>query len=261
MACSDRKQQPMTISVNDSQRHYVIKNGEYTSCHGFDVVHDAVAQMCRLMSQSVPNFPVGSLELYQTYQELTQLFKSHSASRKTWFQPGTDSKVARILLEAIESPQEQILRIFVGNPATGYDWCEENSVTGFIGRSTGTFKTPLILEALRTSTGEIESARYGDSISCQNVIRIIDVLSGEELFRNLKYQMPRFQVEPASDLLIKLGYSFSVMRDDMKDKPTVNVANFKSLYAAEDYVAFMKGHKFAMPLRTKHDAMRDLQTA
>lgn len=256
-----QKATAMTISVNDSQRLYVIKNGEYTSCHGFDVVHDAVTQMCGLMSLPVPLAPIGSLALYQVYQELTQRFQSHSASRKTWFQPGTDADVARILLKAIDSEEERILRIFVGNPATGYDWCEENDVTGFIGRSTGTFKVPLILEALRTSTGAIEPARYGDSIACQKVIRIIDVLSGKELFRNEKYQMPRFQVEPASDLLTKVGYSFSVMRDDMKDKPTVNVANFKSLYAAEDYVAFMKGHKVAMPLRTKHEAMRELQTA
>lgn len=36
--------------------------------------------------------------------------------------------------------------------------------------------------------------------------------------------------------------------------PGINVANFHDQYAAENYVAFMKGQKVAMPFRTKHEA-------
>jgi len=248
----------MTISINESQRLYIIQGAEFTSSIGFDNVKSNVVQMCDLMSVPKPIADLGSMAMYQSYLELLQRFKTHSASKKTWFQDGTAPAVMRVLKKAIASDEPSIIRMFFGNTETGYDWCEENDVTGFVGRTGGTYKSPLLMEPFSTPYGGLESANFGDAISCQNIVRMIDVLSGAELYRHPKYQVPRFQIVPANEFVRMAGMPISVLRDDMENMPGINVANFHDQYAAEDYVAFMKGQKVAMPFRTKHEAQRDL---
>ena len=55
------------------------------------------------------------------------------------------------------------LRLFYGNSETGQSWHEENDVVGYIGRSTGPIKVPLLLEP-----GEIG----GPALLDQFIIRI-----------------------------------------------------------------------------------------
>lgn len=251
----------MNISINRAARLYVCQLDPGVRRTSFVDVRNMVDKLCEAMSISVPHADAGSLELYQVYEDLMERFKTHPASERTWFQPGTEKEVSNVLTLAIASKEAMVIRIFLGNPETGYDWCTGNEVTGFIGRGDDIFKFPLLLESFRRFGGGLESAEYGDAIDCAHIIRMIDVLSQKELYRHPKYQMPRFQIEPADSLHKMAGYKFSVLRDDMLDTPGCNVANFESLYGAEEYVAFMKGIKVARPFRTKFEASRALLAA
>lgn len=249
-----------SVSLNQAQRLYVVHNaaGGY-SCWGFDVIHRKVVRLCHLMNVALPDAAVGSVEMYHAHETLTQRFATHPASAKTWFTPDTDPKVERILQRAINATPT-VLRLFYGDAQTGRDWCEEWSAVGAIGRTAGTYKVPLVLEALRDSNGERTFAKYGDSINTASVLRIIDVDSGRELYRHESYQVPEFEVRAATGTAAAAGLDFSVVRLEA-DGTQPTLANFKTRYEADDYIAFMRGHKPCMPLRSVAQASKDLENA
>lgn len=47
------------------------------------------------------------------------------------------------------------IRVFYGDPKTGNAWAEENNTIGYVGRTTGSVKTPLLLHDSRSSGGSI----------------------------------------------------------------------------------------------------------
>lgn len=250
-----------TITLNQAQRLYVVPNaaGGYNTW-GFEVIHRKVVRLCHLLSVALPDAAVGSVEMYRAHETLTQRFATHPASAKTWFTPDTDPKVERILQRAINANPTVVLRLFYGDVQTGRDWCEEWSVVGAIGRTGGIYKVPLVLEALRDSNGERTFAKYGDSINTKSVLRIIDVDSGRELYRHESYQVPEFEVRASVGTAAAAGLDFSVIRLEA-DGTQPNVANFKTRYQADDYIAFMRGHKPCMPLRSVAQARQDLEEA
>lgn len=246
----------MNLTINTAQRQYVLNTGSGVSCLGFDVALGMVTKLSEVMGCPMPQAELGSEDLYQAYEDLIQRFKSHPASQKTWFQPGTDKAVERMLERARK--EDRVLRLFYGSPKTGYDWCEENDVVGFVGRSTGVTKCPLLMRAYRGSYfARLESDNYGTAIGCPSIVRIIDVLTEEELYRCPQYQMPVFSIQPAIDLYKKAGLHFSVLREDSTTMPGINVANFHTQYRAEEYIAFMRGIKVAMPFLTREEVQRD----
>jgi len=240
----------MNITINSEKQLYVLKTSVGTSCHGFaNVKRDAQSMLSRMNDNTV--LPAdGSLALYAAYQALLQRFALHPASRQTWYNTETDPKLVHALNAAYRN--SRLVRIFLGNRETGLDWCEENNVTGFIGRSSGTFKVPLLLEAYRTGSASFESAGYGDPINTTAVLRIVEVLSQKELYRHPKYRAPSFKVKGASEDLRKLGYFFSVVRTDQGSGETV--ANCKTEGEAYGYVSFMLGNSLGTPFRTRAQA-------
>jgi hypothetical protein len=246
----------MKITANNNSRSYVIQNSGFTTTLGFDVVADNIKAMAQRMGVSQPSLEVGSVDAYQVYQEMLTKFGQHSASNRTWFTPGTDAKVQKVLSKARDN--SALIRIFYGNVITGHDWCEEESTVGFVGRSTGVFKVPLLLEAYQTSPTTIESASYGDSILTHCIVRIIDVSSQEELFRTTNYRTPEFKIVRTTPDLCKLSLFFGVDRLDTDDKRPCRLANVKSEYEAQRYVAFMQGLQLLKPLRTRAQANADI---
>lgn len=61
----------------------------------------------------------------------------------TWFHHETPADVRRHLCALIDSGEH--CRVFLGDTATGTAWAEKYDVSGFIGRSTGHVKVPLIV--------------------------------------------------------------------------------------------------------------------
>jgi len=83
------------------------------------------------------------------------------------------------------------IQIFYGNRETGADWNEEHDTIGRIGRSTGTFKIPLLIHNTR-SLG-------GGSILTHCILKIIDTKTKEIYYQASNYQAPQIDIVP-SDL-------------------------------------------------------------
>jgi hypothetical protein len=108
------------------------------------------------------------------------------------------------------------LRLFFGDTKTGRDWGEENDVTGYVGRSTGTIKIPLLIHNNRSMGG-------GAILDhC-----IVKIMRG----RRTVYEMPGYK-PPDFQVVGKM-----VFWDEQTS------AEFKTEEAARRYVAFMKGER------------------
>lgn len=69
----------------------------------------------------------------------------------TFYHFETEDKVCRVL-ETCMNTHERI-RIYLGDAATGKDWGEVNDVKGYVGRSTGQIKIPLLVYNSRSLGG------------------------------------------------------------------------------------------------------------
>ena len=78
------------------------------------------------------------------------------------FYEGTNEGVINILLDAIKNKYR--IRIFLGDPESGTDWCETYDTMGTIGTSCGMTKVPLLIHSIR-STG-------GDAILTDSIVKI-----------------------------------------------------------------------------------------
>ena len=68
------------------------------------------------------------------------------------FDQKTPDKVCNILANYCGNRSQRV-RIFLGDTTTGKDWCEVYDTIGYIGRSTGTVKIPLIVATARSLGG------------------------------------------------------------------------------------------------------------
>jgi hypothetical protein len=253
----------MEIKLNNEQRLYVIPCGGGYTCLGYDVCFDDATQVANAIGRQAdaPTEAMrGTLDCYELHGRLWAEYSKHPVSKRTWYRAGTPAKVRSIIEAARKSRQEegnsgQILRIFYGDPATGHDWISEYDTIGFIGRTSGSRKEPLILEPLRSEYGGVESARGGDIIMTDRILRIIDVRGGEELYRAKNYQLPAFMVGEASAELKAKGYVATVSRD------AVVQANFKEHESAMEYVAFLQGFKIHRAFRTHREYAKDFEEA
>jgi len=98
----------------------------------------------------------------------------------TSFSEGTPSKVIEILNRFMHKRNAR-LRLFYGDRVTGRDWGEVHDVTGYIGRSSGTQKIPLLI-AKSGSTG-------GGGILTNAIVRIeyANKKDGGLLYKHPKY--------------------------------------------------------------------------
>lgn len=262
----------MEITLNEQQRLYVINNGGGYSCLGFDNCFRDAVQLAELMNkvrkaggpQHLAPSPemIGTMECYKRYRELLNAFAQHPASKNTWYSPGTPAAVKRVLEEAIKayrtnSEEATILRVFYGDPQTGRDWCEENDTVGFIGRTGGIMKAPILLEPLRGEWGQLQSADGGGAIVTNRIVRIIDVTRHEEVYRAPNYQLPRFTTRESG--LPELPVA--VFHEDHAEGKQVNCANCSTFEEAAEYIAFLQGFRTARPFRTTLEFAREMRQA
>jgi hypothetical protein len=256
------------IKLNAEQRLYVLRCGDGYTCFGFDNCYrDAVAMAERMNAlKSVNNGleyiaptadMIGTIECYEAYQALGQQFAKHPASKRTWFTPGTPTKVQSMLENARKNRSDNrnqgtILRLFLGDPETGRDWCEEWDVVGFIGRSTGSQKVPLLIEPLWSSYGDLESAEGGGAISTDGILRIIEFNTGNELYRHPKYQLPAFTIHAVE---ADKTHPIKVKRDNQEQ------AAFATHEAAGEFMAFMQGYRVSRPFRTRAEYLDEMREA
>ena len=144
-----------------------------------------------------------------------------------------DDKLISIILQYRGSDNER-LRFFYGDRKTGRSWNEEFDVSGYVGRSCGNLKIPILLNK--------KNSCYGGALSLGSIIRVDEISSHRTLWK-----VSNFHVEEMKVMLNKSlkDYPFSVMRKkDGSDFFDDNIANFKTEVQAKRYIAFLKGERY-----------------
>ncbi|MFH1980386.1 MAG: hypothetical protein ABIL58_00950 [Pseudomonadota bacterium] len=141
----------------------------------------------------------------------------------TTYHRDTPRQVVRALEDARQRSPKPRVRIFLGDTETGRDWLEENDVTGFIGRSMGPVKVPLLLHT-RHSDG-------GGAILDHCIVRLM--VDGVERYRHPKYYQPKIErVAPVTE-----GYAAAYNVDGQLH------AQFESIESADRWYLFMMGER------------------
>lgn len=224
------------VTINAEQRLFVIREGGGYSCYGFDNCRASCEQLSAILKRPDLNKPelIGTLEDYANHRQLQSLFCRSPLSQNTYFDPGTDAAVKRVLEEARE--QRYTVRLHLGDTKTGQAWNDEWDVIGQIGRSMGPMRSPLLVRKGDDGGGAILT-------SC--ILRIQRIKSGSlydprnsvDLYVHPLYTPPEFRWkrETDKDMLAK-GYVAKVY-----NAKNVNVANFKTEEGAVQYIDFMRG--------------------
>lgn len=244
----------MEVTINQEQRLFVIPSGGGYSCMGFDVVFKKLKQLIEYLDlRGEYGLPVeakeeeiGTMAQYAMYRKaVAEAAKANI--KETWFDPETPFEVRRILERYRKS--EEPIRIFYGDTETGRDWLEENEVFGRIGRSSGIFKVPLMIEPGESG---------GPAMLDHCIVRIQDGKTGRDLYRHPAYKVPEMEIRSTEGitvswhqgkkpkLLTELGYTHGVWVKDEKGEFS-NHANFSSYGKACRYVAFITGESTCKP--------------
>jgi hypothetical protein len=233
----------MNIKLNPEQKLYVIPCGDGYSCFGFDNARDHAAQIATALKRPdlMPLEPeYGTLAGYDKYRKAVDAWAASPQSSKTYFDPGTPDMV-RALLERYRN-NGKLVRLFLGDHASGRDWGEENDLVGYIGRSAGHMRVPLLMEP-----GE----HGGPAILTRCVVRILDVETGREVYRTRNYQVPDVSLHPCTD---KQGYTWEARRDGALH------ARFKDVEEAAEWCGFIRG-EIAAPRSLLTRALRENRRA
>lgn len=140
----------------------------------------------------------------------------------TTYHPETPAPVAAAL-EAARNNNQRI-RLFYGDQSTGRDWMEAHDTMGYVHRSSGEIKAPILLASKR-SIG-------GGAILTRCVVRI--TIGGIETYRHPAYHQDELTLRELSEELI---FPYQIYAADR------NIANFKTMLQAQRYIAFIKGER------------------
>lgn len=77
--------------------------------------------------------------------------KSYKVVNGTYYDENTPDEVIRVLENARKNRQR--IRVFYGNTITGQDWGEDCDTMGYVGRSCGEVKEPLLIKTKRSDGG------------------------------------------------------------------------------------------------------------
>ena len=104
----------------------------------------------------------------------------------TSYDTRTSDDVVRVLEQARLNRTR--LHISLGDPADGRDWLEENDINGYVGRSMGPVKVPLLI-ANRRSLG-------GGAILDHCIVRIRKSAGGQVLYQHPSYHFGTLAIRP-----------------------------------------------------------------
>lgn len=217
----------MDVVINHEQELFVVSAGKGYSTLGFEHVFKQLKQLVARLNLSIQirEDEKGTIGQYADFQRaINEAAKANL--KETWFNLDTPVKVRRILEQYRKSGKA--IRLFYGDVERGEDWLEENDVVGKIGRSSGTFKIPILLQ-----NGEA----WGVSILDHAIVRLMDVADRKVLWEHPKYQAPQLQI-----VAERVGEDpYSVFVDGGPH------ASFRTLAKAAQWVAFMAGECMEAP--------------
>ena len=128
------------------------------------------------------------------------------------------------------------VRVVYGDRETGCDWGEDLDTMGYVGRSGGRIKIPLLIHNSR-SIG-------GGAMLDHCIVKIVVTYSKSVLYQHPNYEPPNLEIGPCPEkignvVLAEEGYTTGVYRDGQ------NEANFKSEDRAKRWIAFMRGERMS----------------
>ncbi len=211
------------ISINEEQRLYVISGAGGVSCFGFDQAHDHTNQIADLLHRPDLAFRPedhAAMSGYDRYLRAVDAWSRSALAKRTWFDPGTDPRVARVLEDCRR--RELLIRLVFGDTETGASWLDEHDVVGRVGRSTGSLKAPLLVRPGEDGGGAILTAW---------ILAIVAWQDGRWLYRHPSFRAPELSIRPSTEP----GFGWEVLHD------TRTVARFNDIGQAGGYVAFMRG--------------------
>ena len=211
------------VTLNLEQKLYVIAFDTGYSCFGFDNARDHTKQIAERLGQPDLAFAPGdhrTLDGYHKHEQAVQAWARSDLNRQTYFDPGTSPQVMKVLETCRRSGRK--LRLVLGDTDTGESWLDEYDVVGTIGRSAGSLKVPLLVEAGEAGGGAILTA-------C--ILAVIDWHSGRWLFKHAAYKHPDLDVRATGD----------AKRPWMVNRAQQEIARFGDIGKAGAYVAFMRG--------------------
>lgn len=110
----------------------------------------------------------------------TKYFEKNGTS----FSINTNNNCANILNELILTKKR--VRLFYGEQHIGEDWCERFDTIGYIGRSNGKIKIPILLSR-KDSSG-------GFPILTDCILKIVETRTNKILYLNKKYLVPNLEI-------------------------------------------------------------------
>jgi hypothetical protein len=143
-----------------------------------------------------------------------------------YFHPDTKEEVKQVIKRAYNTGIR--LRIYYGDDS-GKDWQCENDVLGYIGKSCGEQKVPLLVFNKR--------CYGGDAILTHCIVKVATSKGKYVLYQHPKYHNPKLRIVPINETseenqkCCNGEYSFSVLVEDNSVS-----ANFQTLAQAEKYV-------------------------
>lgn len=134
-----------------------------------------------------------------------------------------------LILEALRD-KETVVRIHLGDVDTGRSWLEENDVIGYIGRSTGHIKIPLLVP---------EGDCGGPGLLTHCIIGIQQVYGKKWLYKHPLFHSGLNLTGPHNK---EIEYKYKVWNN----KPEL-VTQFKTRKEAKQWMDFMNGKSVTVP--------------
>jgi hypothetical protein len=138
----------------------------------------------------------------------------------TYYHEQTPDKVIETLEYARQTGAR--IRVFYGDVESGRDWMEIYGTNGYVGRSTGQVKVPLLITSSR-SIG-------GDPILDHCIVRI--TVNKVDAYRHVKYHLPHLEIKENQP------YEYIVVADG-----NTKIARVKTRSGAERWIEFLKGER------------------
>ncbi len=107
----------------------------------------------------------------------------------TYYHVGTPDSLVHILEKARTNKTR--VKVYLGDAVTGKDWMEESDKMGFIGRSSGPIKIPIIMK--------YEGAPGGTDLMPENIVKLSTAYIGTVLYQTKNYHQPSMELVEDGD--------------------------------------------------------------
>jgi hypothetical protein len=113
--------------------------------------------------------------------------KRYKVYNDTWYCFDTPDRVIQILDNAMKNHER--IRVFYGDADTGCDWCEFFDTIGYVGRSCGYMKAPLLIKNSRSMGGLSILDRCIVKITIDKVV----------VYQHLNYHLDKSKLDGLND--------------------------------------------------------------